>query len=196
MMWGKAGVIYIGLFIPNGQNYWKLFLHMSVSHSPVHVRCDLNFKCVLLKHSLVVDILNISCEMAFMWMTLDWSDCSLSRHLFQKMTSHSRLCREKGHTWNNVNTLRLRQNGCHFPVDIFKWIFMNENIWISINISLKFVPINNIPTLVHLMAWRRPGDKPLSEPMIVILLTHICVTRPQWVKQFMWCDITSPAARE
>ena len=31
------------------------------------------------------------------------------------------------------------------------------------------------------MAWRRPGDKPLSEPMMVILLTHICVTRPQWV---------------
>ena len=31
------------------------------------------------------------------------------------------------------------------------------------------------------MAWRRPGDKPLSEPMMVRLLTHICVTRPQWV---------------
>ena len=32
------------------------------------------------------------------------------------------------------------------------------------------------------MAWRRPGDKPLSEPMIVSLMTHICVTCPQWVK--------------
>ena len=31
------------------------------------------------------------------------------------------------------------------------------------------------------MAWRRPGDKPLSEPMMVSLSTHICVTRPQWV---------------
>ena len=31
------------------------------------------------------------------------------------------------------------------------------------------------------MAWRRPGDKPLSEPMIVSVLTQICVTRPQWV---------------
>ena len=48
--------------------------------------------------------------------------------------------------------------------------------------SLKFVakgPINNIPALVQIMAWRRPGDKPLSEPMVVGLLTHICVTRPQ-----------------
>ena len=34
---------------------------------------------------------------------------------------------------------------------------------------------------VVIMAWRRPGDKPLSEPMMVNLLTHICVTRPQWV---------------
>ena len=42
--------------------------------------------------------------------------------------------------------------------------------------------INNIPALVQIMAWRRPGDKPLSEPMVVSLLTHICVTRPQWVK--------------
>ena len=77
-----------------------------------------------------------------------------------------------------------RQNGRHFPDDIFKWIFLNENVWISINISLKFVPrgpINNIITLVQVMAWRRPGDKPLSEPMMVRSPTHICVTRPQWV---------------
>ena len=41
---------------------------------------------------------------------------------------------------------------------------------------------NNIPALVQIMAWRRPGDKPLSETMMVSLLTHICVTRPQCVK--------------
>ena len=83
-----------------------------------------------------------------------------------------------------LNTLRPRQDGRHFPDDIFKCIFFNENVWISIKISLKFVPkgpINNIPSLVQIMAWRRPGDKPLSEPMMVSLLTHICITRPQWV---------------
>ena len=84
----------------------------------------------------------------------------------------------------NVNTLRPGQNGRHFPDDIFKSIFLNEHVWISINISLKFVPrgpINNIPTLVQVMAWRRSGDKPLSEPMMVRLPTHICITQPQWV---------------
>ena len=83
-----------------------------------------------------------------------------------------------------INTLRPRQNGRHFPEDIFKCIFLNESIWISIKISLMFVPkgpINNIPALVQIMAWCRLGDKPLSEPMLVCLLTHICVTRPQWV---------------
>ena len=47
--------------------------------------------------------------------------------------------------------------------------------------SLKSVPqnpINNIPALVQIMAWRRPGDKPLSEPTMVKLPTHICVIRP------------------
>ena len=82
-----------------------------------------------------------------------------------------------------VNTLRLRQNRRHFADDIFKWIFLNENVQISIRTSLKFVPrgpINNIPALVQIMAWRRPGDKPLSEPMIIGLLRLLCVTRPQW----------------
>ena len=94
------------------------------------------------------------------------------------------LC-QKGWLWPLViNTLRPRQNGRHFPDDIFKSIFLNENVWISIEISLKFVPrgeINNIPALVQKIAWCRPGDKPLSEPMMVRLPTHICVTRPQWV---------------
>ena len=69
-----------------------------------------------------------------------------------------------------VNTLRPRQNGRHFADDILRCIFLNENIWISIEISLKFFPkgpINNIPALVQIMAWRRPGDKPLSEPLVV-----------------------------
>ena len=83
-----------------------------------------------------------------------------------------------------VNTLRPRQNGRHFADDTFKSIFLNEKDGISIKNSLKFVPkgpINNIPVLVQVMAWRRPGDKPLSEPKVVSLLTHICVTRPQRV---------------
>ena len=82
------------------------------------------------------------------------------------------------------NTLRTRQNGRHFADDTFERIFLNENVEISIKISLKFGPKGptyDIPTLVQVMAWRRSGDKPLSEPMVVSLLTHICVTRPQWV---------------
>ena len=58
-----------------------------------------------------------------------------------------------------------------FADDIFKFIFMNKNVWTSIKISLKFVPKglnNNIPALVQIMSWRRLGDKPLSEAMMVI----------------------------
>ena len=88
--------------------------------------------------------------------------------------------------FKGFNTLRPRQNGRQLADDIFKCIFLNENVWISIRIFFKFVPkglINNIPALVQIMAWRRPGDKPLSEPMMVSLLTHISVTRPQWVNE-------------
>ena len=81
-----------------------------------------------------------------------------------------------------LNTLRLRQDGWRYS-DIFKCIFVYENVWVSIEILLKIVPqgpINNIPALVQIMALHQPDDKPLSEPMMVSLVTHICVT--QWVK--------------
>ena len=61
------------------------------------------------------------------------------------------------------------QNGRHFADNTFKRISLNENVRDAIKISLKVVPrgpINNIPALVQIMAWRRPGDKPLSEPML------------------------------
>ena len=97
------------------------------------------------------------------------------------------------HQWQvySLNSLRPRQNGRHFADDTFNRIFLNENVWIPIKISLKFVPrgpVSNIPSLVQIMAWRRPGDKPLSEPVMVSLLMHICVARPQWVNKgpVMW----------
>ena len=80
--------------------------------------------------------------------------------------------------------LRPRQNGRHFSDDIlgaFSWMKMFE---FRIKFHKKFLPkgpINNISALVQIMAWRRPGDKPLSKPMMVSLPTHTCVARPQWV---------------
>ena len=108
----------------------------------------------------------------------------LKKLLWKKTTN---VCMANHVRWwpDNFNTLRPGQNGRHFPDDLFQCIFLNENVWIAIKISLKFVSkclIVNIPALVQIMAWRRLGDKPLSEPMIVRLPTHICVIRPQWVK--------------
>ena len=48
-------------------------------------------------------------------------------------------------------------------------VFLKKNIWISIIISLKLipkVPIDNTPSLVQVMSWRRTGHKPLSEPIV------------------------------
>ena len=92
--------------------------------------------------------------------------------------------------WPNFGTL------FKFPciVRIYAWFVMHcrnhysdshaNHVIMSIKISLKFVPnrpINHIPALVEIIVWPRPGDKPLSEPMMVSLLMDRCVTRPQWV---------------
>ena len=109
--------------------------------------------------------------------------CSTNHHLVQGICGNDYID-------SLINTLRQRQDGRHFADDIFKCIFLNENAWILIKISLKFIPkgpINNIPSLVQIMVWLRPCTKPLSEPMMVSLLIQICVTRPQWVNSSLPC---------
>ena len=63
-------------------------------------------------------------------------------------------------TFDSVNTLKPGQNGRHFTDDILRCIFLNGDGWISIE-------INDIPAIVQIMVWRRPGASPLSEPTIV-----------------------------
>ena len=62
---------------------------------------------------------------------------------------------------------------------------MNENVRISIKISLRFVPktpINNVPVLVQIMAWHRSGNKPLSERMMGYR---------NWYLDFGHCGVTN-----
>ena len=81
-------------------------------------------------------------------------------------------------TWSHYSWMGM---GCHTPIygnfadGLFKSIFLDENVWISIKISLKKFPkgpINSISALVQIMTWHWPGVKPSSVPMMVSLLTH------------------------
>ena len=159
--------------------FWTLFLSCLSTFCCIFFNITFAFKGSMSKyththtHKTVMDLWSALVQIMVCCITAP------SDYQHQCWLLSSRLLRQP------VNTLRPRQNGRHFADDIFKCIFLNENIWISIKISMKFVPkgpINNIPALVQIMAWRRPGDKPLSEAMMVILTTHICVTQPQWVK--------------
>ena len=71
-------------------------------------------------------------------------------------------------------------SGGDFADDIFRCIFLNENFSISKKIPLQYVPyglIDNMAASVQIMAWCRTG----TEAMMVSVLTHICITRPQCV---------------
>ena len=66
--------------------------------------------------------------------------------------------RKRRITITQFNTLRPRENDRHFPDNIFKYTSFDENVWIAIEISLKFIPkgpFNNIPALDQVMAWRQ-----------------------------------------
>ena len=75
--------------------------------------------------------------------------------------------------WGMCQTRLLTYWGRNKPAAIsqtpFSNVFYSIEISISITISLKFDPkgpINNLPTLVLITAWRRSGDKSFSEPMM------------------------------
>ena len=91
----------------------------------------------------------------------------------------------------DINTLRPRQKGRHFPYDIFKCIFLNENIWNSINFSLKFVtsvPVNIILALVQIMAWCRPGNRQLWKVGINALQGSTTLALPKsFIGHFILC---------
>ena len=158
MFWPPLDVRYMRIYLTTPHFYWSYFI-FGIAIAPGEL-------CTQNAGILVALVYN----------------CNLSNMI---ILQYMGCCNWGYPSETHLNTLRPRQNGRHFADDIFKCIFLNENVRIAIKISLKFVPkdpINNIPALVQIMAWRRPGDKPLSEPMRVSLLTHIYVTPPQWVK--------------
>ena len=136
-----------------------------------HSRRDSNLKSVFISwHHPGYNSVSLCLNILSTW----YSSVDIIRWIFNDRANPS-----------SIDTLRPRQNGYHFTNSIFKCIFLNENVWIPIKISLRFVPkcpINNISSLLQIMAWHQPGDKPLSEPMMASLPMHISVTPSQWVK--------------
>ena len=103
---------------------------------------------------------------------------------------------QETYTLQNVSGVEFILTHCdRYKIAILQMTFSNafswiKSVWISLEISLKFVPrvrINIITILVQIMGWRRPGDRALSGPMVVSLLTYMCVTRPQWVNGKVIC---------
>ena len=99
----------------------------------------------------------------------------------------SRSCTCHTQSWKRFNILRPRQNGRHFTDDIF----VNEEAWISVIFSLKFVskfPVNNIPKLVQIMAWCRSATGHYLNQWWPSLLTEIRAhtQEPLGQKQVPW----------
>ena len=68
--------------------------------------------------------------------------------------------------------------------NVFSWMKMYEfQLKFHWNLFLR-VQLTIFPALFQIMDWRRPGGNLLSEPIMVRLQTHICITRPHWVNTF------------
>ena len=159
--------------------------HIEAETNGRHFADDM-FKCISLNENLWIPI-EISLTFVpkgsinnnpALFQIMAWHPQATSHYLNQCWLDHWRIYASLG--LNELTAMVLIMLDYHIEADdIFKRIFLNTNFWIPVKMSLKFVPkcpINNIPALVQIMAWRRSGDKLLSEPMMVSSTTHI------WVK--------------
>ena len=142
-----------------------------------------NFKCWILLHILMVDVLG---EIVIRWMPQDltdvnsklvqvvaWCHQAPSHYLSQCWLSSMSTYGVTRGQW--VITLRPGQKWCHFAKNIFKHIFLKRRSWISLRISFKFV--SKCPTeatlLIQVMAWCRIGNMSLPEPVLTKFHTTI-----------------------
>ena len=131
--------------------------------------CSIDIWGIIILH----EDLSMTCYMSFSVMRIDFFYiCHFSMELWYKMSILMFKHIEAKTKWA--------------PFRRWHFFFLNEYVLIAtcIKVPLKFAhkgPINNIPALVQKMAWRRQGDKPLSEAVMVNWLMHIHVTWPQWV---------------
>ena len=116
-------------------------------------------------------------------------DKPLSETMMVRLLTHICVTRpqwvKRTKTGQFLTHLPLDKVAAAFADDIFKRIFLNENIRIPIRLSLKLAPwcpIDNIPALREIMARHRIGTKPLSGPMLTWLTDAKCGTRGRWVK--------------
>ena len=112
--------------------------------------------------------LSSDCSIHSVWKYIPWNECR--PYMYAGICSgsvlgiHYSLAARAAH-----QLISPGQNGHHFTNDIFECIFLNENIRILIQFSMKFVPkgpIDNKSASVEVLACRFFGTKSLHEPML------------------------------
>ena len=71
----------------------------------------------------------------------------------------------------SINTLRPRQNGRHFADDLFKLIFLNKNVVISLKISLKCVPKIRIKQYSSIVSDNGSAPTRLATELYIVVIS-------------------------
>ena len=84
----------------------------------------------------------------------------------------------------NYEHIEAKTKWPHFEQDIFKFIYLNDNCCILIQIILKFVPKGlaiHIHASVQKMAYVNQATSHYRNKRRPSLLTHVCINRSQWI---------------
>ena len=123
---------------------------------------------------------NIKTQHYMPWWIHRWLGCCVVTHSCSSSVLQKSLILNE-----DIYEVTVKHWGRAKMADIFQTTFLKALYWMKMyKFRLRFHGslFLGVPALVHIITWRRVGDKPLSEPMMICLLTHICFTRPQWVK--------------
>ena len=141
--------------------YWHFvkWIYQATVGFPQHVFFIASLTCCRPSNQVADDLRRHGARMTSLYFQWDGQQISNAQWSLRFIYSHLRF----------INTMRPGQSCRHILEDRFTCIFLDENCDIWIKMSLKYVPrnlISNKPAFVQIIAWRRTGAKPLSEPMM------------------------------
>ena len=112
----------------------------------------------------------------------DRAQFQLGPHSYINVQVYSPFCYCKG--LPNFNTLRRRQNGRHFPDDIFNCIFFNKKVWISIKIHWSLLPRVKLTIFQHWFRWWLGASQATSHFLNQWWLIYWCIYASLGLNEF------------
>ena len=180
-LWGDIRflqIIQLPVYMPCIEERYSSYATANGEDHVVHMLENnvISLRTLLANLNFDMKVNGSSCVLKFIGLGSWWLEVHriTTKHMVRLRAYVNNIISYDCHRQVTVSHIEAEAKWPHFSDDIFKCIFVNKEFQFRLKCHwFFFIESSNIPALVQTMGRRRPGDKPLSEPIMVSLVTHI-----------------------